>query len=256
MTSSPGPGYRFVCPPNWPQPPQGWTPPVGWQPEAAWGPAPVGWSFWQPDATVARPPVDGLAITALITGAIGAFIFTGIFGVVALKRIRRGERRGKGLVFTGWALCAVWIIGGISLGLMQIGLQPQRTPSGTITASGKVAPMNLRDGDCVRLPSNGAAGTVILSLDVVPCDRPHNAQVYATITLSGDAYPGEEATTDLALNACEPKAYDYLGDNEVKDLRLLTFVPPEAEWKGGERRAHCLLFDETGDFTGEARDHG
>jgi putative regulator of septum formation len=257
MTSSPAPGYRFVCPPSWPQPPLGWTPPADWLPDPAWGPAPPGWSFWQPEVpTGIRPPVDGFAVTALITGLFGAFLFSGIFGFVSLGRIRRGERRGRGLVFTGWALCAIWLICGVGYAAMQIGLQPQRAPSGTITASGKVAPMELRNGDCVKVPVDRAEGSVILSLDVVPCAQPHNAQVFDTITLDGDAYPGESATTQLALEACEPKAYDYLGDNEVDGLRLLTFAPPEAGWKKGERAARCLLYDDTNDFTGEVRDHG
>jgi hypothetical protein len=257
MTSSPVAGYRFVCPPNWPQPPQGWTPPAGWVPDPAWGPAPPGWSFWQPDVpTGMRPPVDGLAVTALVTGALGAFLFSGIFGFVSLGRIRRGERRGRGLVFTGWALCAIWIILGLGYGVMQASLQPQRAPGGTITTSGKVAPTNLRDGDCVKVPADGGVGTVLLLLDVVPCVQPHNAQVFATITLDAEAYLGDSATIDLALKDCEPKAYEYLGDNEVDGLRLLTLVPPEASWKKGDRTARCLLFDDSGDFTGEARDHG
>lgn len=46
---------RFVVPPGWPPPPEGWEPPRGWKPEPQWGPPPVGWSFWQEDDHEAEP---------------------------------------------------------------------------------------------------------------------------------------------------------------------------------------------------------
>jgi HIRAN domain-containing protein len=39
-------GVRFVVPPGWPQPPDGWTPPAGWRPDPAWPPAPADWQWW------------------------------------------------------------------------------------------------------------------------------------------------------------------------------------------------------------------
>lgn len=41
-------GIRFVVPPGWPQPPEGWTPPAGWQPDPTWPAAPGGWQWWVP----------------------------------------------------------------------------------------------------------------------------------------------------------------------------------------------------------------
>lgn len=38
---------RFVAPPTWPTPPEGWVPSEDWQAPAEWGPAPDGWRFWQ-----------------------------------------------------------------------------------------------------------------------------------------------------------------------------------------------------------------
>jgi hypothetical protein len=39
---------RFVVPPGWPRPPDGWVPPAGWRPDPGWPPPPPGWRFWQP----------------------------------------------------------------------------------------------------------------------------------------------------------------------------------------------------------------
>jgi hypothetical protein len=41
-------GIRFVTPPGWPAPPEGWTPFPGWAPEPAWPPAPEDWRWWEP----------------------------------------------------------------------------------------------------------------------------------------------------------------------------------------------------------------
>jgi hypothetical protein len=41
-------GIKFVVPPGWPTPPDGWYPPEGWRPDAAWPLAPAGWQWWVP----------------------------------------------------------------------------------------------------------------------------------------------------------------------------------------------------------------
>ena len=51
--------YRFVAPPNRPQPSPGWQPPDGWQPAPEWGPAPAGWQFWVDDPQSPAPPGPG-----------------------------------------------------------------------------------------------------------------------------------------------------------------------------------------------------
>jgi multidrug efflux pump subunit AcrA (membrane-fusion protein) len=38
--------YRFVPPPGWPRPPEGWRPPKDWTPDPNWPAAPAGWNFW------------------------------------------------------------------------------------------------------------------------------------------------------------------------------------------------------------------
>jgi hypothetical protein len=41
-------GIKFVVPPGWPLPPEGWYPPDGWRPDPSWPLAPAGWSWWVP----------------------------------------------------------------------------------------------------------------------------------------------------------------------------------------------------------------
>jgi collagen type III alpha len=41
-------GIKFVVPPGWPSPPEGWIPPAGWQPDPSWPVAPDDWEWWVP----------------------------------------------------------------------------------------------------------------------------------------------------------------------------------------------------------------
>lgn len=59
---------------------------------------------------VATLPLDGFAVAALIFGIIGGWIFGIGFGVAALSRINRGERRGRGLAIAGLWLSAAWLL--------------------------------------------------------------------------------------------------------------------------------------------------
>ncbi|MEV6342595.1 hypothetical protein [Actinoplanes sp. NPDC051851] len=41
-------GVKFVVPPGWPTPPDGWYPPESWRPDPGWPLAPAGWQWWVP----------------------------------------------------------------------------------------------------------------------------------------------------------------------------------------------------------------
>ncbi len=49
---------KFVTPPGWPPPKQGWIPPAAWSPPAGWPKAPAGWQFYSGEygEPVAAPP--------------------------------------------------------------------------------------------------------------------------------------------------------------------------------------------------------
>ena len=55
---------RFMVPPTWPAPPEGWVPPAGWRSPAEWGPAPAGWQFWYEDAPAVAPRDGSMAASS------------------------------------------------------------------------------------------------------------------------------------------------------------------------------------------------
>ncbi|MCA0294990.1 MAG: septum formation family protein [Actinobacteria bacterium] len=254
MTSPHGPQYRFACPPNWPQPPSGWLPPEGWQPDPAWGPAPEGWHFWQPVAAPAEPPIDGYAVATLITGLLGGVILPVVFGAISLSRIKQGLRRGRVLVVAGWVLTALWLVAIFGYVAWTGSRFPARTPDGTVTRAGKVPPMRLRLGDCLELPESTRG--VVKQVDVLPCDSPHNGQVFAIVTLPAGGYPGDDEAIRLGIDACAEEIDGFFGTSAAiaPSLQSFSFTAPKTDWENGDHSVRCLVVDTAGDFTGDVRD--
>jgi hypothetical protein len=65
--------------------------------------------YW-PQPHGLRRPVDGFAITSLIFGLIGGFLFSIGFALAAFRRIGQGRRRGRPLAIAGLILSAAWIL--------------------------------------------------------------------------------------------------------------------------------------------------
>ncbi|MGW6172544.1 septum formation family protein [Arthrobacter sp. NPDC055138] len=94
-------------------------------------------------------------------------------------------------------------------------------------------------GDCVffdREYSSGPTQTVIFP---VPCDEPHEGEVFGVVTHGDQPYPGELVLGDEATGACA----DFLEQHIEKlapghSFRPLS--PTEADWKAGERSSVCL----------------
>ena len=219
--------------------------------QPAWSPqpyssSPYGQPAWQP----APLKVDGYAITSLIFGLIGGVVFSLGFGIRALRRIGRGERRGKGLAVTGLVLSGVWVLVAASLIAYFAGRAPTRSSNGTVIRAGQISPAQLHIGDCVKIPLSLQSG--IRSLPVVPCSTPHNGQVFAAFQALNSDYPGREALTQQGLTDCQSQMAGFLGTSMTL-LDVGAFVPDSTGWSLGDRTEHCLLIDRRHDITGDIR---
>ncbi len=197
-----------------------------------------------------RPPLDGFAVTSLVLGLLSGVVFSVGFGIAALRRIGRGERRGRGLAIAGIALSVMWTIVYVGVFAYHSGRQPARDTSGTITRQGQLSPVELRTGDCLRVPRelNG----VIHALTVLPCAQPHNGQVFTILQAPDGPYPGNVELQTAALNACAMAAPSFLGTDHTL-LETVAFFPSEKGWGLGSRDEHCLLMDRAKDITGDIR---
>jgi hypothetical protein len=210
-------------------------------------PPPPGGSY--PPAPPAPVKVDGFAITSLIFGLVGGVIFSVGFGIAALRRIHRRERRGRGLAIAGLWLSLVWVVGLVAVLSFDAGRHPARTSDGAVTKPGVVSPGDVRSGDCLEVPRE--VGT-IRSLPIMPCSDPHNAQVFQILTAPDGAFPGDDALESSALDLCRSASVTFLGTSRTA-LHIVVFVPTSSRWSDGDRSEACLLVDRQQDFTGDVR---
>lgn len=134
----------------------------------------------------------------------------------------------------------------------------QATPAPTSTDRvyhGNTAFGDLEVGDCV----NDLAAldyTVIVGLDVVSCETPHDSEIYAIPTLTGPStYPGADAVQTLADDACHAAFTPYVGIAvESSDLDYDYYTPTESGWNhDDDHTTTCVVFHDDSQTTGSVK---
>lgn len=149
---------------------------------------------------------------------------------------RRARRR------PGWQLAALGAVVALTLlGAVLFLVLRDGDPSGT-TASGAVTFDDVELGDCTAEIPEG----VTLTVTLLPCDEPHEGEVYATFELSGDDYPGAEQIERFALGGCQREAVAALPPDDETLYDLVYLAPSEQTWEQGDRTVSCVLSDPTG----------
>lgn len=107
----------------------------------------------------------------------------------------------------------------------------------------------IKVGDCLN---DDASGGEISTVPVVDCDEPHDTEIYASILMDGDEYPGESETVDFADEACYNEFEDFVGTSYEESLYSYATLYPTAEsWENfGDREVLCriALADENGNI--------
>jgi Domain of unknown function (DUF4190)/Septum formation len=192
---------------------------------------------------------SGWAIAALIFGILGGVLLSVIFAFIALSRIKRLGQRGRGMAIASLVLSGLWII---VIVLAIIGAntnKPTRSAStGQITHSGKINVFSLQVGDCFDNPVNAQS---VNDVTAIPCNQPHNAQIFAKFKLTGSdfSYPGTAQVTKLATNGCNSRtgSVDKSMTTSAMGIRLL--FPQESSWITGQRTVSCMIVNPTANLT-------
>jgi hypothetical protein len=227
----------FVRQPGRPPAPEAFVPQPGWPPNPSWSPPPT------------RAKTSGWAIASFVFGLLGGVLLSAIFGVVALRRIKRLGQRGQGLAIAGLALSGAWIV--LIVAIVVIGYLGSATRSpttGQITHSGSLSVFSLAVGDCFNNPVGAAS---VASVTAIPCNQAHSAQVYAEFNLAGSdqSYPGTAAVTRLASSACKART-GSLDKSKVTNSMTLRILYPEADsWLNGKRTVACVITNPTANLT-------
>ncbi|MFV5993587.1 septum formation family protein [Streptomyces sp. NPDC056231] len=114
---------------------------------------------------------------------------------------------------------------------------------------------SLAAGDCYN-PNNGAPKSEEFSVEVVPCQEPHQGQVVGDFKIDGQsAYPGEDKTAQIADGRCPAKAQKFTPDAWAlpKGVDVYYYSPTKESWAAGDRAVSCTYTKESGTFSGSLK---
>jgi hypothetical protein len=159
-------------------------------------------------------------------------------------------RKGRGV---GWMVTAgvvlVVIAVAAAAGALVVtthGFRPK-----TIVTYRPAAVFSLRAGECINSSSNG------LSVTVLSCATPHQAEVFATFRLAGSSWPGTAAVQQQASNGCANRLAGYLNPQLVNAGLAQEYVYPDRDaWQANVRTVVCEVSAASGPLTGSVRNKG
>ncbi|MET8295580.1 septum formation family protein [Streptomyces sp. NPDC001272] len=121
---------------------------------------------------------------------------------------------------------------------------------------------DIKVGDCFNASTapkdyqNDKVTQSPVSVDVVPCDTPHQSEAYAVLTLPDGPYPGAAKLLPVARDKCGGKTLtDYVGPHAKLSPTLTEyfFGPSADNWTSGDRKMICYLSEPAGKTTGSLR---
>ena len=244
-----------------------------------------------PDRPGHRSPkgrTDGYAVASLLLGVLGitviGAILSIIFGILALRRVRRTGQPGRGLAITGLAFSAIWLLigafflvgnhkgpaqpsasggpssasGAHSSSASGDNSKPTAKPSSSANQpSSSASPGSLstnvfalRPGQCFQNPPASQTELGVTYVTVVPCTKPHNAQAFVQFAVKGTSWPGADAVKRQADGGCHDRIDGNVEASKIKSSMSLRYLYPlESSWASGHRTITCLIVNSTPDLT-------
>ncbi|GAA3381921.1 septum formation family protein [Streptomyces racemochromogenes] len=142
---------------------------------------------------------------------------------------------------------------------------PKHDTSGQVTGLVASDVEEVRAGDCfttdddLKQYEGEGGGKASTQVRLVPCDEPHDGEVYAVFSLPDGAYPGKEKIRPIAEDTCGDavlNAYTGAAAKLPEKLKRYYFSPSPSTWDIGKRHIVCFVGDETGTSTGSVHHPG
>jgi hypothetical protein len=138
-------------------------------------------------------------------------------------------------------------------GCTMIGQMLNTTPrdaNGTPTAANTNADVfTIKVGDCL----NDATSTgTVTTAPIVPCSQPHDSEAYKSVKMTDGAFPGADAVTAQANEACANAFPTFIGiAYDDSDLSISYYFPTKESWNGrNDRQIMCTVYDDGVKTTG------
>jgi Septum formation len=153
------------------------------------------------------------------------------------------ERDMSPLAVVGVIVCVIALVG-VAAGALVL-LTHGFHKKTVVTVKYKAAAVfSLRPGDCI----NTGAGVAFTR---VACSTPHDAEVFATFSLTGSSWPGTKAVQADAGNGCATRLSGYLNPALATAALAQAYVyPDQSAWQASERIVICEVSSSTGKLTG------
>lgn len=125
----------------------------------------------------------------------------------------------------------------------------KRGSDGTVNKTGNLDAFSIKVGDCYEKPKDALSG--FDSVKAIPCNQPHNAQVYYSFVFPN---AGSTAPTDTELSAtvdpqCTDAAKTKVDETKApQDAMMNYLVPDSTAWGKGHHDILCVIENET-DFS-------
>ncbi|WP_307038722.1 septum formation family protein [Agromyces ramosus] len=115
-------------------------------------------------------------------------------------------------------------------------------------SSGDTAPFVPAVGDCLDASKEHG----LSPSSVVPCEEPHDDEVYAQFDLDGGGFPGDDAVARAAHDACASRFEAFVGIAHADSaLEFYTLHPTTESWStSGARTVSCIIWNPTDHVTG------
>ena len=200
------------------------------------------WGDGNPLPVTARPPPvprtesslstpkKGIPTWAkILTGVLILLVVIGTAGVFAARRL-----------LDGFGEAAIEAIEDSSDGQFSVTVNGETITGDPVLVDGALD--GLAVGDCV---AEGIA---------VPCDQPHEYEIYHLVSAASPDYPDFSAVFDVSAGECTDVFETYVGiDYFESDFFLDAFPPSEAAWANGDKMIRCALYDPFDDVVGSVR---
>jgi hypothetical protein len=181
---------------------------------------------------------SGFAIASFVFGLIGGVLLSVVFGIIALRRIKRQGLDGKGFAIAGLVLSGLWTLLIAAVIVLALTTGADRDPGGRVTDSGSESVFDLRTGDCMNDLEETPAE---LSVDVAPCGEPHDAEAVSEFDLTESVWPGLSFVTSKAEDRClDDVESASAGAPRSGEIETFYFHPIEQSWEQGDRTVLCV----------------
>jgi hypothetical protein len=118
---------------------------------------------------------------------------------------------------------------------------------------GETDVFSVKVGDCINLSSS--TEDEISSIPVVPCDEPHDQEVFDRFEIEGDTFPGDSSIEEQRIAYCEGDAFTSFVGIPWADSMYATsgLTPTSSSWDQGDREVLCTIGDPNGQTTGSLK---